>query len=422
MPAMPLISAFASAAQPNRPALLPEGAEDVVDLPKQAEELTRELFHWLRTDSLSALSGVAVGVALYFALVLARGWIRGRLKRVAEPGSWSWVALRVLARTRSLFLVMVSARVVLGLFGGPDTLAALIGFLFTVAAAVQGAFWAREFLLALVDRKAGASEPGAEISSAVGVLTVLINVLVWSVAAIILLDNLGVNVTALMAGLGIGGIAIGLAAQGIFSDLFAALSILLDRPFKRGDTIQVGATGFVGTVEHIGLKTTRFRALSGEVIVLSNANLLNQQINNFAEFTHRRVVLPVEVIYQTDPAMLERIPDEMRAIVNAVPKCRFDRAHLTQFAASSLTYELVFLLDDSGLEAMFTARQAVMIALVRRFAELEVDFAFPAQTSFLAGPDGRIVEPHAEGAAARLPGRPARKGRIALPEGQGGGA
>lgn len=410
MAAMPLFPAFeraASAAPASAPAkLLPEGSEDLVNLPQQAEELSRDLYHWLRTDSLNALSGVAVAVALYFAMVLARGWIRGRLNRDASHGSWGWVALRVLSRTRSLFLVMVSARVVLALFGGPPTLAVLIAFLFTVAAAVQGAFWVREFLLALVDRKAGASEPDAEISSAVGVLTVLINVLVWCVAAIILLDNLGVNVTALMAGLGIGGIAIGLAAQGIFSDLFAALSILLDRPFKRGDTIQVGPGGFVATVENIGLKTTRFRSLSGEVIVMANANLLNQQINNFADYTHRRVVLMVEVIYQTDPAMLERIPEEMRKIVDAVPKCRFDRAHLTQFAASSLSFELVFILEDPALEAMFAARQAVMIALVRRFAELEVDFAFPAQTSFLAGADGRIVDPHPDGTAvASLPGR-----------------
>lgn len=368
--------------------------EDLLALPKQAEDLTRDLYQWLRADSLGALAAVALGLFLYAAFLFARGQARRRLSRTAVFGSWGWVALRVLSRTRSFFLVMVSARIVAALFGAPGTWTTLIGFLFTVAAAVQGAFWAREFLLALVERKAGgeAADPG--ISSAVGVLTVIINVVVWAIAAIILLDNLGVNVTGLMAGLGIGGIAIGLAAQGIFSDLFAALSILLDKPFKRGDTIQVGQGGFVGTVDHIGLKTTRFRALSGEIIVMSNANLLNQQINNFADYSHRRVVLLVDVIYQTDPALLEQIPVEMRSIVDSVPGCRFDRAHLFQFAASALSYELVFISENADLKVMFDARQAVMIALLKRFAELEIDFAFPAQTSFLAGPDGRIVDPH----------------------------
>lgn len=380
--------------------LIDRASEDLLGVPGQAKDLTRELYHWLQADSLGALSAVALGLLLYGVLLFARGRARRQLSRAGAFGSWGSVALRVISRTRSFFLVMVSARIVAALFGAPGTWTSLIGFLFTVSAAVQGAFWVREFLLALVERKAGGDAADPAISSAVGVLTVIINVVVWGIAAIILLDNLGVNVTGLMAGLGIGGIAIGLAAQGIFSDLFAALSILLDKPFKRGDTIQVGQAGFVGTVEHIGLKTTRFRALSGEVIVMSNANLLNQQINNFADFTHRRVVLLVEVIYQTEPDMLARIPDEMEQIVGAVPGTRFERAHLFQFAASALSYELVFRVDGGVLEDMFDARQAVMIALVKRFAELGVDFAFPAQTSFLAGPDGRIVDPHPSGASA----------------------
>jgi small-conductance mechanosensitive channel len=400
-------TAAAPAKGANGKELVEKASDDLLGIPEQAEELTRDLYNWLRADSLSALAAVAVGVVLYGLFLFARGQARRRLRRVAVFGSWGWVALRVVSRTRSFFLLMVSARIVAALFGAPGTWTSLIGFLFTVAAAVQGAFWAREFLLALVERKAGGEAADAGISSAVGVLTVIINVVVWGIAGVILLDNLGVNVTGLMAGLGIGGIAIGLAAQGIFSDLFAALSILLDKPFKRGDTIQVGQGGFVGTVDHIGLKTTRFRALSGEVIVMSNANLLNQQINNFADYSHRRVVLLVEVIYQTDADLLARIPAEMERIVNSVPKARFDRAHLFQFAASALDYELVFIVDSAELKDMFDVRQAVMIALVKCFREMGVDFAFPAQVSYLAGPDGRIVEPHpAEGAS----GRPAALG------------
>lgn len=399
----------ARSAAENAPAapadLLKDRGAELLSLPQQAEELTRDLFQWLRTDSLGALAGLGLGVGLYFLFLLGRSWIRRRLSRVAVFGSWSWVALKVLAKTRSFFLVMASARIVDSLFGAPPTWGALVSFLFTIAAAVQGAFWAREFLVSLVERKAAARSGDATMSSAVGVLTIIINVAVWAVAAVVLLDNLGVNVTTLVAGLGIGGIAIGLAAQGIFSDLFAALSILLDQPFKRGDAIQIGGPqGVIGVVEHIGLKTTRLRALSGEIVIMSNANLLNQQINNFAEFQERRVVLLLDIIYQLEPDLLDRVPAELASIVAGVKGCRFDRANFLQFSASSIDFELVFFVESPDLIAMVEARQAIAFAIHRRFRELGIDFAFPSQTSFLAGPDGRIVEPYPEGAGA---GRPA---------------
>lgn len=385
--------------------LLPDDVgADLQSLPAQAEELTQEIVEWVREDSLGVSLGMASGVALYFALLVARGWVRRRAARSQMSDGWTWTLWKVLSRTRSFFLVMVAARIVTLLFGAPPAVTEIVVFIFTITTTVQGAFWVRELLLGLVERKAAErTRDDGTISSALGVLTVIINVVVWSIAGVILLDNLGVNVTGLVAGLGIGGIAIGLAAQGIFSDLFAALSILLDRPFQVGDTIQIGGpTGIIGTVEHIGLKTTRLRALSGEMVVMSNANILNQQINNYADYTHRRVVLMVEVIYQTDPGLLELLPREMEQVVHAVPLCRFDRAHLVDFAASSLNYELVFLVDHTGLKEMFDARHAVMLGLVRRFGELGVDFAFPSQVSFLAGRDGRIVDPHGPADSVRV--------------------
>ncbi len=394
--------------KPALPAdLLKAPGVELLSLPQQVEELTRDLFAWLRTDSLGALAGIGLGVGLYFLFVLARGWARRRLSRDAAFGTWGWVALKVVAKTRSFFLVMSSARIVGALFNAPETWALLTSFLFTIAAAVQGAFWAREFLVSLVERKAAARDD-ATMSSAVGVLTVIINVAVWAIAVVVLLDNLGVNVTTLVAGLGIGGIAIGLAAQGIFSDLFAALSILLDQPFKRGDTIQVGGPqGVIGTVEHIGLKTTRLRALTGEIVIMSNANLLNQQINNFAAFEERRVVLLLNLIYQLEPDQLDAVPGELAGIVNSVEGCRFDRANFLQFSASSLDFELIFVVESPDLQEMVAARQAVAFAIHRRFRELGIDFAFPSQTSFLAGPDGRIVDPHPAGDGV---GRPAHLG------------
>ncbi len=398
---------------PGLPGLPADENGDLLSLPQQAEELTREVFDWLKTDSLGALAGVAIGVALYFAFVVLRGWFRRRLSRHVHFGDWGWVALRVVSRTRSFFLVMASAIIVAKMFEAPSTLFGLVRFLFTIGAAVQGAFWAREFLVALVERKAAGHEADSTMSSAVGVLTVLINVIVWAITAIILLDNLGVNVTGLVAGLGIGGIAIGLAAQGIFSDLFAALSILLDQPFKRGDAIQVGGPqGVIGVVEHIGLKTTRLRALSGEIVVLSNANLLNQQINNFAAFEQRRVAMNLGVTYQTPADLLARIPDELRRIVESRELCRFDRAHFIQFGAFSLDYELIFFVEAAGIVDMMNERQTIGLAIMQRFAELGIDFAYPTQVEMLAGPDGQVIDPRSE---APLGKRAARASKVPDP-------
>lgn len=387
---------------PDAPKTSPDTvfADTAVNLgtvPRQAERLTRDFFHWVQTDSLGVLIGIGLSIALYALLVLARSWARRKLEHRPADGSWSWVLLKVLARTRSYFLGTMALFIFTRLLGAPHSWNSLITVLFTIGAVVQGAFWVRELLTSLMERRLLASGDDPSLSSAVGVVTVIINVVVWGIASIILLDNLGVNVTALVAGLGIGGIAIGLAAQGIFADLFSALAILLDQPFRRGDSIQVGdSTGVSGTVEHIGLKTTRIRALSGEIVVMSNANLLNQQIHNFAAFQERRVVILLEVIYQTDPTLLERIPAELQKIVDSVPDCRFDRANFTTFAPSGIDFELIFFVLKPDAATMFATRQKVAFAINRRFRELEIGFAFPTQVSLLAGPDGRIVPPAPE--------------------------
>src|SRR3546814_4868175 len=167
-----------------------------------------------------------------------------------------------------------------------------------------------------------------------GVIRLIINVVFWAIAAIVIRDNLGGNVTALVAGLVVGGIAIGLAAQGIFSDLFAALSILFDKPFVRGDVITIDT--LTGTVESIGLKTTRIRSLAGELVSVSNAKLLENRIHNYAEIHSRRVVMQIGIIYPTPPVIMERLPDEIEALACAIPLLRFDRAPFWNFGTRSI--------------------------------------------------------------------------------------
>jgi small-conductance mechanosensitive channel len=344
----------------------------------------------LTQESGEALFGVAVGVAIFAVLqgvlLLAR-----RLLPRADTG-WRGVARGVVDRTISFFLAALAFDLATHAVAPPGPLMRLADWLITIAVAVQGALWARELVLGLFRRRTqNDPEDAVTLGSAMGVITVLVNVVVWLLAAILILDNLGVNVTALVAGLGVGGIAIGLAAQGIFSDLFAALAILFDKPFRVGDTISYGTS--VGTVEHIGLKTTRIRALSGEQLVMANTKLLEQQVANLRRIEERRGVLTFGVVYQTAPDVLDTLPDALEAIVTAQPNCRFDRAVFTGFGPSSLDFELVFFVTVPELEAMLAARQAVGFAIVRRLAELDVHFAYPTQTTFTAAPDGRLIDP-----------------------------
>ncbi len=195
--------------------------------------------------------------------MLAMRWIGHRLL-AKEPEMWGWRGIigRVLAKTSIFFMVAAAIDIVVSYAAIPTKLAHLADIFFIIAASLQVAIWAREIIVGVIRSRVG-DDPGAStLGNAMALVRVLVNVVVFAIALVVILDNLGVNVTALVAGLGIGGIAIGLAAQGIFSDLFAALSIVFDKPFRRGDTIRYG-TGTdvtVGTVERIGLKTTRLAA------------------------------------------------------------------------------------------------------------------------------------------------------------------
>jgi len=345
---------------------------------------------WFREDSGEALFGAGIALAIFAGLYVLHWLVRRWLP--AERDGWPGVARGIVDRTLTLFLVAVALDGATHAVAPPGPLLRLVDGIFTIALAVQGALWLRELVLGLVRRRADASpEDARALGSAMGVITVLVNVVVWLLATILILDNLGVNVTALVAGLGVGGIAIGLAAQGIFSDLFAALAILFDRPFRVGDVISYGTS--TGTVEHIGLKTTRIRALSGEQLVMANTKLLDQQVANLRRIEERRVVMNFGLVYQTPPDRLEALPGQLQALVAKVPATRFDRAVFTGFGASSLDFELVFFVTDPALEAMLSARQAVGFAIVRRFAELGLEFAYPTQTTFTAAPDGRLVDP-----------------------------
>lgn len=349
---------------------------------------------WLHIHWGEIAIATAAGVLLYLALRFARRFVRKAAANQAEAdGVWA-TTLRVLSRTKHFFLIMVSIRLVIGFANPPELVGSTVRLFFIVAAAFQVAIWAREVVMSVVRHRAqhGSSEA---LASALTLINVLVTIAFFTIAAIVILDNIGVNVTGLVAGLGIGGIAIGLAAKGIFEDLFASLSIIFDRPFRRGETI--GFDGRSATVERIGLKSTRLRALTGEELIVSNTALLNKELSNFARLERRRMSFTIGVTYETPPDKLRAIPGITRAIIEADGHT-FIRCGMTGFGASSIDYELQFdVLSDEYL-IVFNARHAIGMELIERFAAEGIGFAYPTQVSYSAAPDGTLVLPYASDA------------------------
>ena len=361
-----------------------------------AAERWNEVVEWASTNSSDILLAVVIGLVIASFLYLLRR-VGHRLIRDRDSSiSWRTIFGRVLAKTSLFFIVAVAAKLVASQTEAPYLLHRTIGIVFTVAAAFQAAVWARELILGFIQHRVGEDEGNRALGSAIGIIRLLVTVALFAIAIILILDNLGVNVTGLVAGLGIGGIAIGLAAQGIFSDLFAALSIIFDKPFRKGDVISFGSPPTTGIVEHIGLKSTRVRSLGGEEVVMANTKLLEQQLQNWTLLRQRRAVMNFGLVYQTPADLLASIPLELEEIVEAQPLASFDRCHAFQFGASSIDFELVFHVDSNDMNDFMAVRQAVMLGMIRRFAEIKAEFAYPTQTTFTAAPDGTFVMPYAD--------------------------
>ena len=214
-----------------------------------------------------------------------------------------------------------------------------------------------------------------------GIITI-IKIIVWSIVLVILLDNLGIKISALVAGLGIGGIAIALAAQSVLGDLFSYFIIFFDRPFEIDDFIVIG--DYKGTVEHIGLKTTRLHSLGGEQLIFSNQDLTNSRISNYKRMDRRRIVFQFGVIYQTTLTQLKKIPQIVEEIITQIPETTFDRAHFASYADFSLNFEVAYYINNSDYKKYMDIQQEINFQLKETFEKQKIEFAYPTQTVFLA--------------------------------------
>ena len=329
--------------------------------------------------------GFGLALAAVVVVFLLRELLRRRLGKIATLTATPFddFLLEIVLRTKTVLFIFPA------FFFGDRTLTlhpkvqATVDVLGILSLLIQAGiwgngavdFWLRRYEVKKLDEDAAAA-------TSLAAVRFVSKAAIWSVVALLVLDNLGFNVRTLVAGLGVGGIAIALATQKILGDLFASLSIVLDKPFVIGDSIMIGTE--VGTVEYVGLKTTRMRSVNGEEISVSNSDLLNSRIRNFKRMNRRRVSLTFGVVYQTPREKLERIPEMIKSIVTAVPGTRFDRAHFKAFGASSLDFEAVYFVEKPDLPAMMDVQQTVNLELISRFAAEGIEFAFPAPTLIVA--------------------------------------
>ncbi len=290
----------------------------------------------------------------------------------------------LLDKTKFLFvalLALYAGSFVLTLPPGVDNLLSTVLVLGLLA---QGAFWANglvNYMLGSWARQKFEGDP--TISTALGSVGFLIRFAVGATFAMLALANLDIDIGPLIASLGIGGVAMALALQGVLGDLFASLSIIFDKPFAVGDSIQVGDLS--GTVEHVGLKSTRVRAVTGEQLVFSNGDLLGSRIRNYQRREERRCAFTLGVTYDTSSEKLERIPSLIQEIIQSQENARFDRSFFMTFGDSALNFESVYYILVPDFKTYGETHHAINLEIFRRFGEEGIEFAYPTQTVYFEG-------------------------------------
>jgi len=352
---------------------------------------------------MAAIAGVAVFVVLFFL----RQFVAGRLRTWAEKtGSrFQIIAAEMVASIRVLMLFAVGLVVAVNnlnltpsLEKATERLVVLILLLQIGLSAHRGLrTWTRLRIARQLEMQDGSSVLN------LGVVTFIALFVLWVTITLLMLENLGVNITALVASLGIGGVAVALAVQNILGDLFASVSIALDKPFVVGDFIIVD--DMMGTVRHVGLKTTRIASLSGEELVFSNADLLKSRIRNYKRMAERRQVFTFGIEYATPIDKIERIPELVRKIITSQPKVRLDRAHFRSFGASSLDFEVVYFLTEPDFNLYMDTQQRINLTLMRELEAMGVRFALPTTTMHIASMAAPIAPPEDERNLPAPPGR-----------------
>ncbi|HKH48099.1 MAG TPA: mechanosensitive ion channel family protein [Thermoanaerobaculia bacterium] len=347
----------------------------------------------------AAAAAIAAGAFLILLLIqrlIVRrlGAVAARTETVADD-----FFVELVRRTRRFLLLVVVLWLGSVTLSHSEPVEGILRTAAVLALLLQVTLWALtsiNFWVEHTRRKRLASD--AASVTLIGAAGFMAKVVVWSFLLLVALDNFGINVTTLVTGLGVGGIAVGLALQNILGDLFASVSIVLDKPFVIGETIQVG--DFVGTVESIGLKTTHVRSLSGEQIIFPNGDLLQSRIRNHARMGDRRVVLSFGVTYDTPVEKVAAIPEMVRGLIEPLDQLRFDRSHFARLGASALEFEAVWFVLSTDYKLHMERQQQILLTLMRRLQEEGIELAAAARPVVLAAPPARPLA-HTESNPAR---------------------
>jgi len=339
--------------------------------------LGNTLFSW----GLAVLAAVGTWLVLFLARRIVVRALR-KFARKTETGADD-IVVAALARTKGWVILVVALFAGARLIDFPARADKAFVAVLVLALIVQGGIWLDTALseaMARARKKHMDTDPASLTTvTAAGFIA---RFALWSILVLLALDNLGFNITSLVAGLGIGGVAIALAVQNILGDVFAAMSIVLDKPFAVGDFVVVGE--MMGSVEQVGIKTTRVRSLSGEQLVFANSDLLSSRIRNFGRMYRRRVVFTVGVTYQTPRAQLEQIPGILRKAIESQDGTQFDRSHFRDFGDFALNFETVYYVLSSDYNVYMDVQQAINLYVHREFEQRGIEFAYPTQTLFVA--------------------------------------
>ena len=324
------------------------------------------------------LAGI-VAVAVWSALSLLGRLSAARAKRhgAGHHSIGVQLVLHLLGNTRQFSVVAVA------LYAGQANLVLpprwdrLLWDIVLVLILVQVGLLAGRALRFYLRLKEAASGQDRLFAGSLNIIGFVAGLLIWSLVILVALENLGVNITALLAGLGVGGVAVALALQNILGDLFASLSIALDKPFVVGDSLTIDA--FTGTVQRIGIKTTRLLSESGEQIILSNADILKSRVRNYGRMAEQRVLATLRVAYATPAERLAQVPKLMEGIVREQAHARFERCHLISIGESSLRFELSYFTQAPQLHPALDLQQAVNLRIIDEFRRLGIEFAYPTQ-------------------------------------------
>lgn len=323
---------------------------------------------------------LAAFLVTFTVLPLVRGFITARRRKWIQAGHKLPTAIEVAAilveRTSKLFLLFLALYFAASQLNLPTRIEHALSVVIVLTFWFQVGLWAMAVVRFAIDRRArrnGGSD--ASLSSSIDIIVFIAGITIWAMAFLLALDNLGVEIKPLLAGLGITGIAVALAVQTVLGDLLASLSIALDKPFVVGDSLQVD--NLSGTVEHIGVKSTRIRSVDGEQLIISNADLLKSRIRNNGRMRERRAAFGLNVAYDTPPEKLREVPAFVKSAVEAQKNTRFDRCHLLGLGDWALRFEVVYFVTVSDYQTYANAQQAVILAILERFPEMDVKFAFP---------------------------------------------